>query len=321
MVESSYSRALFRAAAGSLAVGLLLTLSATQAQEPAPEPVQKYRFRNIAAAGDSRSIDDLMDMSLDLVITLEGQEVPSKFAMRSRQTYTEQILAAVKGDATVIRRKYTVHREAETTPDGMTKVKVSSLQGKTVTLRISGRKVTVTADKGKLAPADVKKLQEKLADNDDGDGFLPDRDLAPGEEWTLAPDLVRKMFKGMEKGEVKGRFERVFNEAGRSLAEFRLDLSLEGAAGGSPIPITMKGTGAAFFDLKLKRELGTRFGGPISLEGDVEQEGRKLRIVGSGLMDARQSVRWLKVAGKPVNAPAYPPPGAPAPDPNRQAGL
>ena len=310
MAGRGYSQTVLRCGAGTLVTGLLLTLSvsgAAQDTDPAPK---KYRFRSAAAAGDVRTIDDRMEMQLELVMTVDGQELPLKFGTRSREAYTEEVLA-LKKDAALYRRSYTAHRQAETTPDGQSKVVVSSLQGKTVTIRVNGRKVTVTAEKGKLAAADVKELQEKFSDDDDTE-FVPNRDLTPGDEWTLPADALAKAFKGLDKGEVKGRFERVFEEAGRSLAELQFTLTLEGSPGGSPLPLHLTGTGTTFYDLKLNRELGSRFGGPISTEGELEQAGKKVRMVGSGLLDTHQTVRWLKVAGKPVNAPAYPPPAAPA---------
>ena len=148
MAEGRFSRSLRRAGGGLLLLGFLLALTTSEAQEPVPAQ-KKYRLRNLSAAGDSRTVDDVMDMQLDMVLTLEGQEVPMKFALRTREAYTVEILA-LKESAALIRRKYTAHRQAETTPDGQTKVKVSSFQGKTVTIRVHGRKVTVTTDKSKL---------------------------------------------------------------------------------------------------------------------------------------------------------------------------
>lgn len=304
-----------RSVAVSLSTGLLLSPSRSSAevQDPVPPPAQKYRFPTPAAVGDTRTVDDVLEMQFEVVVTIDGQETISRFSKRSREAYTEEILGAVRGKRTVVRRKYTAHREAETGPNGESKIKVSSLQGKTVTIRINGRKVVVTADKGKLASADVKKLQVRFGSGDSASEFLPDRELAPGEEWILAPEVVAKTFAGMGKGDVKGRFERIFDESGRSLAEFGLVLELEGSGGGSPVPISMKGNGQAFYDLTHKRELGARFSGPIVMDGEVEQDGKKVRITGSGTVDGRQTVRWLKVAGKAVKGPAYPPATPPAP--------
>ncbi len=281
---------------------LALTLSGSGASRVgAQDPgATKYLLPDLSAAGDVRSVEDVLDMSMDMTVSVEGQESAAKFSQRSREAYTETIVAVdAEGAPTMVKRAYTVAREAETPPMGKTVVRVSSLQGKTVTIRIAGDQVAVTADKGMLAPEDVKELQGKFGKNAEPE-FIPQRELALGEEWVLDGAALGSALKGLEKGGIRGKLERIFPKHGHSLAEVRFNMQLHGTPEGAPLPLTMKGAGTGIYDLTLKRERDMQFSGPVTTEGEIEENGHKLKLKGEGKMNASTKVQWLKVAGKPV---------------------
>lgn len=309
-------------AAGRLMAGLL-TMSAgagamalAAGQEPAPAP--KYRFSDVVAAGDAYSAESVDSMDMDMNASRDGTDAPFKLVTRSREAFRHEVLAYGGGKPAVFRRTYLVHRSSTLTPDGEQKVKVSSLQGKTVTIRVAGKKVTVTTSKGKLLPADVKRLQDRFDGGDDGDDFIPDRELTPGDEWTVSPAALRKAFDGFSEGSVKGRFERVLQHDERALAEVRFEMDFQGKPGGLPGPLKVVGTIAQYFDLDLKRPMGMRVMGDVDTMGEIELRGLKFQVTGAGKAETVQRMRWLKLAGKPVKSTPVepsqvlsPPPGSP----------
>jgi hypothetical protein len=163
---------------------------------------------------------------------------------------------------------------------------------------VEGSKVTITPARGKVAPEDEKGIVEEFQQS--GSPFFPEREVAPGEEWSVDPKIVAQALKGINKGEVKGKFEEVVPYGGRQCARIGIEMSLEGQPGGVPVPMTMKGSGKGYYALDVMRPLDLELSGPITMKGDTEQNGVRLQFDGQGMLQKKETHKWVKVAGKAV---------------------
>lgn len=260
---------------------------------------QKYRLRSVYRAGDFSQVESELDMALDMRVTAGEQVVPSlRFTNRELEKYTEEILTTDKRGASGLRRVYAVARSTETDPTGATKKQVSSLQGKTVAIRRQGGKVVITSTPGKLSPEDRKPLLDDL-DNDEA-AFFPDRDVAPGDEWTVDPKRAARLFDDVQSAAIRCRFEEVTRYAGRECARIRMAVDLIGQPEGMPGQLTMKLAGDGYYALDLERPLALDLGGTITLQGKSKENGVDVVYTGDGTFKARETVRWVKIGGKPV---------------------
>lgn len=279
--------------------GVLLAAAACVVYGNAAVGQQKYRLQESSAVGDVSVSESTMDMTLDVKATANGQELPGlKVVTREREKYTDEVLAVTRNRPTTVRRTYEIARGVETGPDGMQKQTVSTLQGKVVTVRVEGTKVTVTPTKGKVAPEDEKGIVGEFLQPESP--FFPDRELGPGEEWAVDPRVLAQALNGASKGEAKGRFEEIVEYGGRQCARIAIEMNVEGQPAEVPVPITMKGTGKGYYALDLMRPLDLEMSGPITMKGDTEQNGVKLQFDGQGTIQIKDSHRWVKVAGKAV---------------------
>jgi hypothetical protein len=142
---------------------------------------QKYRLRAVDAPGDLCSVDNSTDMSFMVTVNVPGsgqgdQQIP--FSERHRESYRQKVLAVDQKGPCAISRTYAIARTVTTDPYLNQTTKVSSLQGKTVTIRRVGDQVNVTAEPGKLSPEDEKTVTSELGQMDGG--FFPDHDVVPG---------------------------------------------------------------------------------------------------------------------------------------------
>src|SRR5437660_1591436 len=102
---------------------------------------QKYRLHGVSTPGDLCTVDSSTDLSLMLTINVPNngqgdQQLP--FSERQRACYREKVLAVDQKGVSALRRTYTVARSVATDPYLNKTTKVSSLQGKTVTVRRVG---------------------------------------------------------------------------------------------------------------------------------------------------------------------------------------
>jgi hypothetical protein len=177
-------------------------------------------------------------------------------------------------------------------------MKVSSLQGQTVTLRRAGDKVTVTSQPGKLSEADRKSLSADL-DHSDLDLF-PDHDVAPGEEWPVDAQVLAMAIPGIEKAEAKYQFVQIVPFSGHSCAKIHVTADLEGRIAGTPAPMAIKLAEDLYHAIDLKRTLGIDLSGPVTLSGLRVQQGVTMRVSGQGTLRLKETRRWLTVDGHSV---------------------
>ncbi len=266
---------------------------------------QKYKLRHTAAAGDVCTVDSNTDLSLMLTVSAPGsdqgeQQLP--FSERRRQSYREKVMAVDQKGPTVVRRTYTIARSVTTDPYLHETTKVSSLQGKTVTLRRVGNQVTVAAERGKLAAEDEKSLARELSHSEME--FFPDRDVAPGEEWPIDPHLLLAMFPGVDKADAQYRFQQVVPFAGHPCAQIHVTVEVQGEAPGTGVPMTIKLAGELYRALDLKRTVAEDESGPITVSGTKAENGVTARISGQGTLRVRETHRWVTIDGRPVTGGA-----------------
>jgi hypothetical protein len=264
---------------------------------------QKYRLRAVSTPGDLCTVDTSMDMSLMMTVNVPGsdqgdQQLP--FTERERQSYREKVLAVDQKGRSTIRRTYTIARSVTTDPYLNETTKVSSLQGKTVTIRRVGDQVTVSAEVGKLAPGDEKSLVGELSHPELE--FFPDHEVAPGEEWPIDPQVMITLFPGMEKASALYRFQQVVPYAGHTCARIHVSAEVQGQAPGTTVPMTMKLSGDMYRALDLKRTVEEDDTGPVTVEGHMDQNGVRIHLSGQGMMRVKETHRWLQVNGKTVTA-------------------
>jgi hypothetical protein len=262
---------------------------------------QKYRLRSVEQVGDLSRFESAMEMSIDMKLRAGDQPVPGlKFGNREVETYSEEILSVDPKGPSGLRRVYSVSRSTETDPTGVAKEKVSSLQGKTVAIRRRGGKVVVTSTPGKLAPEDQKPLLDDL-DNDEA-ALFPNRDVAPGDEWTVDPRMAARIFDGVETAAVRCRFEEVTEYAGHQCARLRLAIDLVGHLEGMPGLLTMKLAGDGYYALDLERPLALDLAGTFTMEGKSTENGTTVVYTGDGTFRAKETTQWLKIGGKPITS-------------------
>lgn len=306
-----------RFTAAALSLGLSLPLLAGSSVHGDP---QKYRMHEQDVTGDEVVNSSSTDMFMNFTVKVEGREVMLQTSSREREQFTESILGARPG-ATTSRRVYAVSRTAETGIEGKTVTKVSSLQGKTMTLRVADGKASITAISGALAPDDRKALLDGLVKRIP---FFPDREIGPGDEWSPDPALLAASFKGANNPRMKARFEEVVDCGGHPCARIHVEMTIEGKPEGSPLALSLKTSGNAYYALDIQRLLVTEATGPITAKGEVPgPDGKPLMMEATGTWTLKQSSRWLKIEGKPAPnivippMPATPAPAAPAPAPEK----
>jgi hypothetical protein len=260
---------------------------------------QKYRLRQMEQAGDFSQVEGEMDMTLDMRVTAGDQVVPGlKFTNRELEKYTEEILSVDRQGASGLRRVYSVARSTETDPSGAAKQQVSSLQGKTVGIRRRSGKVVVTSTPGSLSPEDRKSLLDDL--DNDAAAFFPNRNVGPGDEWAVDPKMARRIFDDVESASIRCRFEEVTRYSGRECARIRMAIDLKGQPEGMPGQLTMKLAGDGYYALDLERPIALDLGGTITMQGKSKENGVDVIYTGDGTFRAKESVQWVKIAGKPV---------------------
>lgn len=276
----------------SLAALVVLGTASVRAQEP-----PKYLLKESVAAGDVSEVETEFGMAMDTKAVFQGKTAPAiSISSRERQKYREEVLAAGSKGPSALRRTYSIAREAEKTPEGQ-KVRVLSLQGKTVVLKKAGSKTAVTVNKGKLSAEDRRELLDDL--NTAEGQFFADRPVAIGEEWEVDAARLASSFGDFGKDSrvaARGRLEEIVERHGIQCARVSIQLQVEGQPSAEPYRMSMDFRGELLHALDLQRTLSVQAAGPVTLRG--KQDG--IQITGEGNAEFRWTHRPVKVAGKPV---------------------
>jgi hypothetical protein len=269
----------------------LLALAAISVH--AGEAPRKYLLKEPDEVGDVSRIES--EFSTELLLSGPQQEMgapPLILSHRSREVKRAERLTPAAS-----RYVYSVARSVEVTPDGE-KVDVSSLQGKTVTVKTVNGKRIVTVAKGTISAKDRARLQEA----GDGPSSFPAHPVAVGDEWELDAKKLARSFGDLGAGgtaSARGRFVEVVEHAGQECARVAMTLNLEGRPKGQPFKMGFQLSGDLYHSLKWQRTLLVDLKGPLSMEGTTQ--GIAVRGEGTARMVWKQ--QCLKVAGKPVAGP------------------
>ena len=261
---------------------------------------KKYRLQDVSAVGDVYDGESSTTIGLKIQTTGGGQDIPPvSFSQRERQKFRETVLAVdSSGHASAIRRTYSIARKVESQGSTPARQTVSSLQGKTVTIRRrAGQKALVQVARGTISAEDRKELSEA----DPGEApFFPAREVALGDEWTLdAPGLARRM-EGAQKATFTGKFVEVVPFRGHPCARVEITLSIVGKIPGMPGTMEVKQSGHLYHAVDLQRTLSLSLKGPMTISGQDTVQGTPVSINGAGTMEMAASAHWLKVGSKTI---------------------
>jgi hypothetical protein len=251
---------------------------------------------------DGVTVGDAADVSTDFTMAMEvkvkrGEETGPTSSITSRQTqrYREEILARGAKGTTALRRTYSVARESEKNPDGE-KNTVSSLQGKTITLKKVGGKTLISVNKGQLQ----KKDREDVSDDLDSDQmpFFPPHPVVIGEEWTVDPKKLGRLFHDLGKSgkaEAHGRLDELTENDGHPTARVHLTLHVERETAGEP-RMVMDLQGDLIHRTDLQRTISVDAAGPLTFKGQANG----FDFDGQGTAEMKWRFKPVKLAGKLV---------------------
>lgn len=251
---------------------------------------------------DGVTAGDAADVSTDFTMAMEvkvkrGEETGPTSTMTSRQSqrYREEILVRGAKGTTALRRTYSVARESEKNPDGE-KNTVSSLQGKTITLKKVGGKTVISVNKGQLQ----KKDREEVSNDLDSDQmpFFPPHPVAIGEEWEVDTKKLGRLFHDLGKSgkaEAHGRLDELTEKDGHPIARVHLTLHVERQTGDEP-RMVMDLQGDLIHRTDLQRTLSVDAAGPLTFKGQANG----FDFDGQGTAEMKWRFKPVKLAGKLV---------------------
>jgi hypothetical protein len=251
---------------------------------------------------DGVTAGDAADVATDFTMAMEvkvkrGDEAGPTSSMTSRQTqrYREEILARGAKGTTALRRTYSVARESEKNPDGE-KTTVSSLQGKTITLKRLAGKTVISVNNGQLQ----KKDREEVSDDLDSDQmpFFPAHPVAVGEEWEVDAKKLVRLFHDLGKSgkaEAHGRLDELTEKDGHPIARVHLSLHVERQTSDEP-RLVMDLQGDLIHRTDLQRTISVDAAGPLTFKGQANG----FDFDGQGTAEMKWRFKAVKLAGKPM---------------------
>ncbi len=245
-------------------------------------------------------VDSSFEMTLNLNLAIPEQDPHQlRFTSTSRERYTEEVLAVAKGAPTALRRKYTVKNSREEDATEGPTTTTSALQGKTVVIRLRNGKVAITGVKN-LTEDEREELTEAIVP--DTTSGWPKQPLAIGQEWEVDDAEASAMF-GLPPGQgsLKCRFTGVVNYGGHRAAKIGLTavMKMDDPDIGE---MTVRMRGNAYHALQLNRGLGFEASGPVTVQGETEEDGMKIAVTGTGTIKGKITNRWTRIGGKPITA-------------------
>ncbi len=293
---------LFRSAFPPAAVLLLLLTTACILPGAAQQAGRRetFRLRQEAAYGDVSEVEARSTAQMQLRVAVGGEQVDLDYDHREDSKYSMEVLDAdANGLAVSVRQKYILKREHWTDPDGIEHDRVSPVEGKTVDIKRLGLDVRITSPQGKLPKAVMDDLEGEVAH----EPFLPDYEVAVGDEWNLPPMMVSRFFTGYEKASIRCRFEKVVDYAGQKCARLFLTLKASVKPAGSPGTMQQTLSGHLYHAIDLQRPLAMHLNGLVTLKGTIRRGREKIAVTGDGNVQMSVTTRWIKIAEKPVKRP------------------
>lgn len=299
----------------ALAGGALVPAAAQEAP-PTPPPApgtEKLRLKDITLVGDRCTVDSLFQMDLDLKVQggpMQGQQ--GKISSRQHTKMVRKVLGVdAKGAVNAQRVAYLIARARVALPTGQVKESPLPLQGRVFTVKRTGAKTTVTVDKGKVTPQQRAAMAGAMKVGDVA--IFPDREVGPGDEWTLSEAKIQQLLDlsgtPVKKLEARCRFAEVTTFANRRCARIAMTLNADVA----PAPmftVSMNLTGDLYYALDIERPIQMEITGPVTMGGSAAPAAG-IAVSGEGTANGKTTFEWMELGGKPVSKPA--PGEAPAP--------
>lgn len=257
---------------------------------------QKYALRQPYVVGETVQVDGKMSMSLKMLVMVAGQKMDSDMTMREDESYRDEVLSVdAKGLPSGLRRVYTRKVEWSKETDKAETEKVSSLQGKTVEIRRRNGKVTLDLNNTKIDDSDRDTLLNAL---DSDETFLPEGDVAVGQEWTVDPKKALHMFSGgdfkVESLTLRCRLAEIVDYAGQRCGHIKALMDISGKPADSPLPFKINLTGDIYIALQTGRTLATDASGMVSMKGEITEGGVTVVISGEGPMKMSDVRKWSR---------------------------
>lgn len=241
----------------------------------AAAPQDQVKLELKAKKGDKVTVTESKDMSGSFTVSANGQEQILENSEKGAEKYSDEVVATDEtGWPIEVKRSITEWWDEEKRPQGVEPVKtVSPLEGKTVTLKLSGDKTTVEgADKVDAKWIKSMKLKKNLFVRS-----LPSKPVAKGATWSVPGDELIKDFDEdrdaenplkMKKGSATGTLKDIAGD----VATVTYDIEMEGDMYGG-VKVTLKMLVTVQIDTAKTRILSMNGEGTMDLDGEVTEQG------------------------------------------------
>jgi hypothetical protein len=258
------------------------------------------RLSEATQAGDVADVTEEFSMNATAQARTdfaETKEMPLTNTIERQ--YRVRVLAAdVKGNPTAQQFVVTREREAAQIPGRKKVSRVSSTEGKTVTVKRAGRKTVVTVDHGSLSAKDKADFAETVAVT--GDAPFPDYALGIGEEWSMETRRFVREFGGDSASTLTGKIVDVVQKYGHPCAHAKLNMEFTGHRKQEELEISMKLSGDLYFATDLKRIVAVTLTGPVTITGEIVISGVQVALAGDGNAKLNFVTKWVRVGGRAV---------------------
>ncbi len=280
-------------------------------QEGSPE---KQVLKEIAVSvGDVYVISVRNNLEMQVRGVPEGSTeavVDAPYVLNVQEKYTQSILAISGEKPTYFTRKYNISKVTRTKSAGEEPTtSVLPRHGKTLTVRVKGKAVTITSGKDKLPAPEIAALKRIFLSEGTVNPY-PAHPVGPGDEWTKeGSEVVKDPSGGVRR--LQAKYLDVVQYEGHPCARISLTMEMNTEQGGIPIQTTM--TGEVMHALDIHRDLSVNLSGDINAKSKITRNGITVDMSTQGISSFTQTEVWLKSKGKPVPKPK---PAAPAPAPS-----
>jgi hypothetical protein len=238
--------------------------------------------------GDVTESTSKMDMNAIMKIAMGGQEVGAqKIERKETETKTETFLAVKDNLVTKLRAQFGDCKSEDGMPDGGTRVKTSPLSGKTFIVEKQGDKFVFTDEKGgaleEVVAAALAKEYKNFGETNPMVKWLTSKSFKIGDKVEAPKEVMAHMMKDEKLGD--SRFSFVIKEV-RDIGGVQcavLDATL--ILAGEPEPgmkLAMDVSGEMFVALAHAEPISVKLTGPLTIGGELDQEGMKFQLDGTG---------------------------------------
>ncbi len=133
--------------------------------------------------------------------------------------------------------------------------------------------------------------------------LLPKQDVRVGQSWTVHPQLAARVL-GAQRATLKCRLAEITDYEGDRAARNEMAGRMVVSPPNQPHAVQSDVSGEMYFGVDLKRLVKLDLGGPIDATQRITRNGTTATMVMQGDVNISQTMRWIKIAGKPVNTAA-----------------